>query len=179
METNQNGPLVLRDVQHLPLEMLNPTLVFGVVVPLTPIVVTAQHQMIFVMVVENAVTGNKCAGLLLQGWSPVLLRILTVTLSHPLTTSHMMYVKSHLHLRESLWILTSVLLQSHNVLNGSDSRLTLAALVTLYMSQTSTSSPLYKWPHLLSASLTTQRQSSQLQGKLHYSALVVGKHMSL
>ena len=109
----------------------------------------------------------------------VLLRILTVTLSHPLTTSHMMYIKSHLHLRESLWTLISVLLHSHHVLNGSDSRLTLAALVTLYMSQTSTSSPLYKWTHLLSASLTTQRQSSQLQGKLHYSALVVGKHMSL
>ena len=63
METNENGPLVLRDVQHLLLlEMLNPTLVFGVVVPLTPIVGTAQHQMIFVMVVENAATGNKCAG---------------------------------------------------------------------------------------------------------------------
>ena len=98
MKTNQNGPLVLRDVQHLLLlEMLNPTLVFGVVVPLTPIVVTAQHQMIFFMIVENAATGNKCAGLLLQGWSPVSFRILTVTLSHPLTTSHMMYIKSHLH----------------------------------------------------------------------------------
>jgi len=117
-----------RRLTLLPLEMLNPTLVFGVVVPLTPIVVTAQHQMIFVTVVENAATGNKCAGLLLQGWSPVLLRIQTVTLSHPLTTSHMMYVKSHMHLRESVWNLTSVLLHSHHVLNGSDSRLTLAAL---------------------------------------------------
>ena len=135
--------------------------------------------MIFVMVVENAATGNKCAGLLLQGWSPVLLRILTVTLSHPLTRSHVTYVKCHLYLRESLWTLTSVLLHSHHDLNGSDCRLTLAALVTLFMSQTSTSFPLYKWTHLLSTSLTTQRQSSQLQGKLHYSALVVGKHMSL
>ena len=71
-------------------------------------------------------------------------------------------VKSHLHLRESLWTLTSVLLHSHHVLNGSDSRSTLAALVILYMSLTSTSSPLYKWTHLLSASLTTQRQSSHV-----------------
>jgi len=143
--------------------MLNPTVVFGVVVPLMPLAVTAEHQMIFVMVVENVASGNKCAGLLLQGWSPLLLRILTVTLSHPLTTSHMMYVKSHLRLRESLWTLTLVLLHSHHVLNGSDSRLTLAALVTLYMSQTSTSSPLYKWTHLLPTSLTTQRQSSNFR----------------
>ena len=87
-ERNQNDPLVLRNVQHLrPLEMVNPTLVFDAVVPFMPIVVTAQQQTTFVVGLENSDSSNKLAGLLMQGWSPVLLRILIVTL-RPLTTSH-------------------------------------------------------------------------------------------
>ena len=58
-------------------------------------------------------------------------------------------------------------------------RLTLVTPATLYMSLTSTSSPLYEWICPLSVSLTTQSQSSQPRGKPHYSTLGMGNHTRL
>lgn len=58
-------------------------------------------------------------------------------------------------------------------------RLTLVTPATLYMSLTSTSSPLYEWICPLSVSLTTQSKSSQPRGKPHYSTLGMGNHTRL
>ena len=97
-----------------------------------------------------------------------------------LTSSHMSYVKFHLHSMASLSTLTSVPLFPHQPLpNGSNSRLTLVSPATLYVSPTSTSSPWYEWICPLSVSLTTQSQSSQPRGKPHYSELAVGNHTRL
>ena len=118
-------------------------------------------------------------GLRRRRWYLMWTRIPPATLN-PLTLSPMMYAKSRLHQRASLLTLTLALLQSHHHLpNGSDSRLTRVVPATLYMPQTSTSSLQHKWTRLLFVSLITQRESSQPQGKLLYSALAVGNHTRL
>ena len=173
------------DMHHMPLAMTAPhqmtcamavantgtgSKFAGLLLCIMPLAMTAPNQMTCAMAVANTGTGSKFAGLLLWNLYLMWTRTWTAILSPP-TSSHMLYVKTHS--RASFSTLTSVPLLPHQPLpNGSDWLWLLLQHYTCHWPQQALPC---EWICPLSASLTTQSQSSQPRGKPHYSTLWHGK----
>ena len=174
-----NNHFVAQDpLLHLLALLVMPS-VFGVVEKDILIAVTVLPQMLSVMVAVKKVIRIECgASLLLSKLCLMQTQLVTTNNKMPMS-SHMMCIMSNLQQKASLLILTSVPLQNHQHQITSNSKLTLVARVTQYMSQTSTNYTRYKWIPLQFVSATTLRQSSAQMAKPLYTVFTVENRIML